>query len=124
MENTIPDYSTFEIALSVVGTVSIGTIIMLMLNAIKDFFPKLKGRRAIGAVYLVSAIAAALVIGFSEPDFANPFTYVAWLLITGSLTVPARGMFHVIFRSPGGVESVAGQVVEGRKIEVSEDKRY
>lgn len=96
----LPDYSTVEVVTAIGGTVGAGGIITMILHLFKDFFPKLRGRKAMAAVHLTALLAAILIIVSSGPDYGDVLTYVGAFIVWLGLTVTARGVYHSLFQSP------------------------
>lgn len=102
----LPDYSTVEVVTAVGGTVSAGAIITMILHLVKDFFPKLKGRKAMAAVHSTALLAAIMLILASSPDYGDILTYVGVIIVWLGLTVVARGVYHTLFQSPANGNNV------------------
>lgn len=108
----LPDYSTAEIVVAFGGTVTAGGILTMLLQAVKDFFPAIRGRWSMGAIYFVSFLSAIFLLIGSDPAYDSLLTYGGFFVIWGSLVVVARGIYHQMFQGPAAQEAIEERVEE------------
>lgn len=93
------DYSTYELAGAAGVTVSVGAALFLLLQAIKDFAPNLSGRAALGVVYALAFLIAAVIVSSSDDaDWSTPATYLAVVIIGLSVSLVGKGIYAQLFK--------------------------
>ena len=97
------------IAAGMFGSVTLGTLVMLLLQQVKAFWPTLAGRQAEAANVAVSFVAVLLVVVASRSDWRAMDTWLALIIGTLGTTVIARGVYAQLFKvSVPGVPPPAG----------------
>lgn len=94
------DLSTYEIAAGSFGVVSVGTLIMCLMQIIKGFIPRLEGPWAEGTVVGVSVLVTVVifVLAPGETDWGNEETYAMMFIVACALTIVARGAYAQLFK--------------------------
>lgn len=87
------DVSTAQLTLAVVGTVGVGTLLFLVMQMLKDFFPALNGRAALGVVYALSLAVALALLYQAGADWRDPLTYLSALLVAIGVAVVGKGVY-------------------------------
>lgn len=92
------DIGSVEIAAGLAGSVTIGTLCMLMLQTLKALVPTIQGRAAEIAVLIVSLVAVGLALLATDADWSATETYIGLFVGWLSTAVIARGVFAQLFR--------------------------
>lgn len=92
------DIGSTEILVVAGGTLTASTLITLLLQMVKDYLPNLAGRRAVSAVYGVSAIVALVTLMVSGDNPLDPMTWVSWFVMSLLFSNVARGIYATMFR--------------------------
>lgn len=113
----MPDYGASELAIGAGSTLAVSTFLFLMLQAIKDFAPRLAGRWALGVLYGLSLIIAGALTAQTTPSWWDYTTYLSIAVITVSVSVVAKGIYTQLFHvaAPGippSPDAVATDVVD------------
>lgn len=101
------DANATTVSIIALGTLGIGTLLSLLIQALKDFWPTLDGRKALGAVYMLSLLVAALVVSQSHADAGDWETWVAILFAGLSIAEIAKGVYARIYNREAVVRAVA-----------------
>ena len=94
----MPDYGTADLAVGAGATVAVSTFLFLMLQALKDFFPNIAGRNALGVLYGLSLLVALALVAQASPDWLDYATYLSLLVITVSVSIVAKGIYSQLFK--------------------------
>lgn len=86
------------IAAGMFGSVTLGTLVMLLLQQVKAFWPTLAGRQAEAANVAVSFVAVLLVVVAARSDWRALDTWLAIVIGTLGTTVIARGVYAQLFK--------------------------
>jgi hypothetical protein len=111
------DTSSIELAGVAGGTVSVSAVIFMLLQRLKDYFPRIEGRWALGALDTISLLCALAVVQQTTPDWSDFLTWLSVLMLTGTFGIVARGIFAQLFHVrqagvPAGPNAVAVTVVD------------
>jgi len=91
------DTSAIQIGAGAAGLVSASAVIMILLQRCKDYVPSLSGRGAMLACDGVSLVVSLIVIYQRTPDWYDPLTYIATVMLTLSFGVTARALYSQMF---------------------------
>ena len=113
----MPDYSAAQLAIAGGTTLAVSTFLFLMLQGVKDWFPNLAGRAALGVLYGMSLIVAIALTAQTTPDWWDYSTYLAIGVITVSVSIVAKGIYAQLFHVkaegiPPSADAVATTVVD------------
>lgn len=92
------DVSTAQLTLAFVGTVTVPALLFLFIEALKDWFPSIQGRAALGVVYGLSAAIAGALLYANGANWTDPLTYLAALIIAINIAIVAKGIFATVFQ--------------------------
>lgn len=88
---------SITIAAGVFGSVTLGALVMLLMQQVKAFYPGLTGRASEVAVVGVSFAAVLLVLLSVRADPRALDTYLALVIGTLGTTVIARGVYSQLY---------------------------
>lgn len=88
---------SITIAAGVFGSVTLGALVMLLMQQVKAFYPGLAGRASEVAVVGVSFAAVVLVLLSVRADPRALDTYLALVIGTLGTTVIARGVYSQLY---------------------------
>ncbi|MDQ3539969.1 MAG: hypothetical protein M3440_04720, partial [Chloroflexota bacterium] len=95
----MPDFEAANIALAVIGTVSVGTIVLLQVQALKQLLGDwLEGRNAIIAVFLCSLVAQLIAFQALGVDWRDDATYPSLYIATLGTFVSAAAQYSFLFK--------------------------
>lgn len=93
------DVSALNVTAGVFGTVSAAALIMLLTEAIKDFFPQLHGRAAAAVVYAEALVVSLVVLSQTDVRWSwrDSDLWVAAFVGTLSLGIVAQGIYARLY---------------------------
>lgn len=86
------------VTLALLGTVSIGSIILMLMQATKQLFPSLEGQWAIRATFVYSLFAVALSMHQLGSDLRDVDTWIAVFLGGCGAFVSAVSQYAFLFK--------------------------
>lgn len=92
------DVGSMEVIAGVFGTVSVSFLCFLQVQALRGFWPSLSGRAAVGVVYAVAALTAAIVLTQAGIGLRDRDGLVAWYIGTLSVGLIAQGIYSQLFK--------------------------
>lgn len=92
------DVSTAQLTLAFVGSVTVSALLFLFIQAIKDFFPGLAGRAALGTMYALSLAIALAMLYQTGADWYDPLTYLAAIVVAISVAIVAKGIYAQVYQ--------------------------
>ena len=101
----VEDLGNTEILIVAGGTLTASTLITLLLQMVKDYFPGLSGRRAVSSVYGVSAVVSLVTLMVNGDNPLDPLTWVSWFVMTLLFSNVARGIYATMFRPIGDLKA-------------------
>ena len=87
-----------SMTLAVLGTVSIGSIVLLLMQTVKQLFPSVEGQLAIRLTFLASLTAALIAFGQAEVDWTDPWIYTILFLSTCGVFIAAVAQYAFLFK--------------------------
>jgi hypothetical protein len=95
----MPDFEATNIALAIIGTVSVGTVVLLQVQALKQLLGDwLEGRKAIFAVFVCSLIAQLIAFQALDVNWRDDATYPALYIATLGTFVSAASQYAFLFK--------------------------
>lgn len=92
------DVEATEVALLAGGAVSVGSLVLLQVQALKALFPRLAGQTAIAATLLVSLVSVAIAAEGIGVNWYAAATYIYVYIGTISVFVSAVSQYAFLFK--------------------------